>query len=101
MTKYGSYLKYVALGLATLFFLFFISRKLRHREREEFAGEPTWLTELDAPRRLAAIEGGADEATDLMQLRAPVNDTRRQIEELVERDPDRVAQQVRAWMSED
>jgi len=101
MTKYGSYLKYVALGLATLFFMFFVSRKLRRREREEFAGEPTWLSELNAPRRLAAIEGGNDELSELTQLRPPVNDARRQIEELVERDPDRVAQQVRAWMSED
>ena len=34
-------------------------------------------------------------------LRSPVNVPKRQVEELVERDPDRVAQQVRAWMSED
>ncbi len=35
------------------------------------------------------------------RLRPPVNVPKRQVEELVERDPDRVAQQVRAWMSED
>ena len=36
-----------------------------------------------------------------MQLQPPVNIAKRQIEDLVQRDPDRVAQQVRAWMSED
>ena len=36
-----------------------------------------------------------------MQLRPHVNTAKRQVEDLVERDPDRVAQQVRAWMAED
>ena len=36
-----------------------------------------------------------------MALKSPVNVARRQVEDLVERDPERVAQQVRAWMSED
>ena len=39
--------------------------------------------------------------TRVAQLNTPVNVAKRQIEDLVERDPDRVAQQVRAWMSED
>ena len=39
--------------------------------------------------------------TEVKRLMSPVNVPRRQVEELVERDPDRVAQQVRAWMSED
>ena len=37
----------------------------------------------------------------MKQLRPPVNVAKRQVEDLVERDPDRVAQQVRAWMAED
>ena len=36
-----------------------------------------------------------------MQLRSPVNVAKQQVEDLVERDPDRVASQVRAWMAED
>ena len=101
MSKYTSYAKYLAVGLATILFLFFVSRKLRRREREEFAGEPTWLSELNAPRRLAAIERGESGGTEVMQLRPPVNVARKQVEELVDRDPERVAQQVRAWMAED
>jgi len=51
---------------------------------------------------LAALASGGDEpATEVKRLRSPVNVPKRQVEELVERDPDRVAQQVRAWMSED
>jgi flagellar M-ring protein FliF len=81
---------------------------LRRREREAFAGQPTWLRELESPSSLAALErrqqaglSPGQDATDVMQLRAPVNVAKRQVEDLVERDPERVAQQVRAWMSED
>lgn len=100
ITTYLSYAKYLLVGLAAAVFLFFISRMLRRREQEEFAGQPTWLHELNAPRPLAALEGGGSEA-ELMRLNTPINIARRQIEDLVERDPDRVAQQVRAWMAED
>ena len=45
----------------------------------------------------AELEG----QTEVKQLQPAVNVARRQIEDLIERDPDRVAQQVRAWMTED
>jgi flagellar biosynthesis/type III secretory pathway M-ring protein FliF/YscJ len=45
--------------------------------------------------------GDDEEPADIKRLRSPVNIPKRQVEELVERDPDRVAQQVRAWMQED
>jgi flagellar M-ring protein FliF len=95
-----NYVKYGVVGVATLLFLFFVGRLLRRRENEAFAGTPTWLRELETPRTLAALES-AQEQTQVMQLRAPVNVAKRQIEDLAERDPDRVAQQVRAWMAED
>jgi len=101
MSTYLSYAKYVLVGLAAAVFLFFISRLLRRREQEDFAGHPTWLHELTSPRPLASLEGADSEATELTGLHPPLNITRRQIEELVERDPDRVAQQVRAWIAED
>jgi flagellar M-ring protein FliF len=83
-------------------FLFFTSRMLRRRETEAFAGQPTWLRELEAPRTLASVEAEQiDQPTRIMQLRAPVNVAKKQVEDLVERDPDRVAAQVRAWMTED
>jgi flagellar M-ring protein FliF len=102
-TKMLGYAKYAVIGLGALLFLFFMRRNLKRREREVFGGQPTWLRELETPRPLAALAaGGADEPpTEVKRLRSPVNVPRRQVEELVERDPDRVAQQVRAWMGED
>ncbi|HEX4281628.1 MAG TPA: flagellar basal-body MS-ring/collar protein FliF [Solirubrobacteraceae bacterium] len=100
-TKMIGYAKYAVIGLGALLFLFFMRRNLRRREKETFAGQPTWLRELDAPRPLTALVSGDEPPTEVKRLRSPVNVPKRQVEELVERDPDRVAQQVRAWMSED
>jgi flagellar M-ring protein FliF len=96
------YAKYAIIGLGSLIFLFLMRRSLKRRERETFEGQPTWLRELATPRPLAALaSGGDDPPTEVKRLRSPVNVPKRQVEELVDRDPDRVAQQVRAWMSED
>jgi flagellar M-ring protein FliF len=107
-SSYLNYAKYGIAGIGSLAFLIFTGRLLRRRERENFAGQPTWLRELEAPRTLASLErrqqGGntvAANPTEVMALRSPVNVARRQVEDLVERDPERVAQQVRAWMSEE
>ena len=98
-----SYAKYGAVVLFSLLFLGFVARLLKRRENESFmSGQPTWLRELEAPRPLAALElGEAQPQAQVMQLQSAVNPAKRQIEDLVDRDPDRVAQQVRAWMSED
>ena len=101
------YAKYGAAALGSLIFLVFAGRMLRRREREPFAGQPTWLRELESPRTLASLEAaqgggaGAGAPTEVMALKSPVNVARRQVEDLVERDPERVAQQVRAWMTEE
>jgi flagellar M-ring protein FliF len=101
-TKMIGYAKYAVVAVGALVFLFFMRRNLKRREREVFGGQPTWLRELETPRPLAALASGADDdVTEVKRLRSPVNVPKRQVEELVERDPDRVAQQVRAWMSED
>ena len=100
-TKMIGYAKYALIGFGALLFLFFMRRSIRRREKEAFTGQPTWLRELETPRPLAALVSGDDAQTDVKRLRSPVNVPKRQVEELVERDPDRVAQQVRAWMSED
>ncbi|HZE05030.1 MAG TPA: flagellar basal-body MS-ring/collar protein FliF [Solirubrobacteraceae bacterium] len=107
-SSYLNYAKYGLAGLGSIIFLVFAGRMLRRRERENFAGQPTWLRELEAPRTLASLEARqaagplqAPEPTEVMALRSPVNVARRQVEDLVERDPERVAQQVRAWMSEE
>jgi flagellar M-ring protein FliF len=103
VATYGGYLKYVFVALATLAFLFFVTRHLRRRESETLAGEPTWLNEIAAPRTLAELERleADDHPTHVRPLRTPEQPARLQVEELVERDPDRVAQQVRAWIAED
>ncbi len=99
--KMLGYAKYAIIGLGSILFLFFTTRMLRRREKEAFSGQPTWLRELETPRPLAALGAGDDPLTEVKRLQSPVNIPKRQVEELVERDPDRVAQQVRAWMSED
>lgn len=103
VATYGGYLRYLFVGLAALGFLLFVTRQLKRRESETLAGEPTWLSEIQAPRTLAELERlEADDApTQVRPLRTPEQPARLQVEDLVTRDPDRVAQQVRAWMAED
>jgi flagellar M-ring protein FliF len=106
--------KYVLLGLGAIVFLFFTTRSLRKREKEPIA-EPVWLRELDVPMRLSELE--RETATRPMAVtagasppRAPGSSNghdsdgedsiRRQVEQLVDSNPDRVAQQLRSWMQE-
>jgi flagellar M-ring protein FliF len=100
-SKMIGYAKYGVIGLGALLFLFFTTRAVRRREKETFA-QPTWLSELETPRPLAALTGG-EAQTEIRQIAStgPASVPKRQVEALVEREPDRVAQQVRAWMSED
>jgi flagellar M-ring protein FliF len=97
LSKYGKYL----IGVVALAFLAFAGRALRKRERETF-GEPTWLRELQAPRTLASLEASSSEhPTEVAALQPRVGVAKRQIEDLVQRDPEVVAQHLRAWMAED
>jgi flagellar M-ring protein FliF len=107
-----AYAKYALLGIAAIVFLFFTTRSLRRREHDAIE-EPVWLRELDAPMRLAELEREA--STRPIDISAPNglpvangasargggDDIRAQVEALAERDPDRVAQQLRTWMQED
>ena len=96
--------KYVVGGLALLAFLFFVTRHLRRREDQRLLGEPTWLREIEAPTTVAALERGGVAGELEVAARPPraaPNPVRGELEELIDREPDRVAQQVRAWMSED
>jgi flagellar M-ring protein FliF len=87
--------KYALLGIGTLLFGFFVLRHLRRRESEALP-EPTWLREISTPVPLAAIEA---ETSGMPAIRAP--DALAEMEDLAAREPDRVAQQVRSWMSND
>jgi flagellar M-ring protein FliF len=106
--------KYALLGLGALIFLFLTTRSLRKREHQTIE-EPVWLRELEAPMRLSELEretavrpaaamagvgssnGGGDPGG---QSAGEQDSIRRQVEQLADNDPDRVAQQLRSWMHE-
>jgi flagellar M-ring protein FliF len=104
VTSILSYAKYAGAGLAMLLFLAFVTRALRKREDQALIGEPTWLREIEAPMSLAQLEGpdGLDDTQVLTRTaRPPQNPVRGELEDLIEKNPDKVAQQVRAWMNEE
>ena len=97
-------LKWVGLGLAALLFLFFMTRGMRKRESENLT--PAWLTEIEEPVSLAALEARTTPnyldtaANDMLPPRVP-DASLHQLDQLIEREPERVAAQVKAWMAED
>jgi flagellar M-ring protein FliF len=100
--------KYAAIGIASALFLFFTTRSLRRRERETLDHEPTWLRELELPIRLSELQReNPARPTEAIAAPAPAgagaagNPVRRQVEQLAESSPERVAQQLRSWMQED
>jgi flagellar M-ring protein FliF len=96
-----SYAKYGAVGLGLIAFLFFVMRHLKKREGESL-GEPTWLRQIEAPTTLADLEAGR--TTRLAAVAADMpgpTATRLSAERIADDDPERVAQQIRAWMQED
>ncbi len=103
------YAKYALIGIASAAFLFFTTRALRRRELQSVDEQPVWLRELELPIRLSELEREVPQrpsetpqpalaATGANGGTVPV---RRQVEQLAESSPDRVAQQVRNWMQED
>ncbi len=115
--------KYALLGIGALALLFFITRSLRRRESEPIE-EPVWLRQLETPMRLSDLRGeGTPKQAPALAGVAPGGGNgngsgngngngggngngngdhlRKQIEELADSDPDRVAQQLRTWMQED
>jgi flagellar M-ring protein FliF len=95
-------LKWVGIGLGSLLFLFFMGRGMKRREGENL-GTPSWLTQIEEPVSLAALEaqtGGTDAVTQMLPPRVP-DATLHQLDQLMEREPERVAAQVKAWMQED
>jgi flagellar M-ring protein FliF len=98
-------LKWVGIGFASLLFLFFMSRALRKREGEALA-TPAWLTEIEEPVPLAQLEqqtqvlNAPQHPTITLPPRAP-DANLQAIDQLMEREPERVAAQVKQWMSED
>ena len=87
-------LKYAGIGLASVLFLFFVTRALRKREQEAIP-MPTWLSEIEGPRPLAELERSTTPAAIAAESGGS------QVDSLVRDQPERVAQQLRAWISED
>jgi flagellar M-ring protein FliF len=85
--------KWIFLGLAMALFLFFVTRHLRRGESDQL--EPVWLREIETPTTLADLEGERTPPA----IESPSNPVREQVEEIVEQHPERVAQQVRAWLN--
>ena len=109
-----SYAKYALVGIASALFLFFTTRALRRREQEGIDSEPPWLRELELPVRLSELERevpprpGEHAPPTLVGAGAAANGAagggagiRRQVEQLAEANPERVAQQLRTWMQEE
>src|SRR3954468_7403107 len=98
--------KYVGLGLGSLLFLFFVTRHLRKRENAGLLAEPTWLSQIEAPRRVGQVAAGTagwgsrGALTEPMLTNHP-NRRKQQIDQAVQREPDRVVQALRGWMAED
>jgi flagellar M-ring protein FliF len=96
-------LKWVGLGLLTLVFLFFMARGMRKRESEALA-TPAWLTQIEEPVSLAQLEQQTADSAAAPTIKLPprVPDTSlSQLDQLMEREPERVAAQVKHWMSAD
>src|SRR3954451_9471168 len=97
--------KWVGLGLASLIFLFFMSRQLKRREGESL-GQPSWLTQIEEPVSLAELEQRtqqmvpAEPPTITLPPRVP-DANMHTLDQLMEREPERVAAQVKQWMAED
>src|SRR3954453_17193811 len=90
-------LKWVGLGLATLLFCFFMPHGIIRRESETLA-QPGWLRGIEAPVRLAELEAGGRTAA-LPARKADENMDK--LDQLMEREPERVAAHVRHWLCED
>ncbi|MEN3284033.1 MAG: flagellar M-ring protein FliF [Solirubrobacteraceae bacterium] len=89
-------LKYAGIGLASILFLFFVTRALRKREQEAIP-MPTWLSEIEGPRPLAELERSTSSTPAALAAESGGS----QVDSLVRDQPERVAQQLRAWISED
>jgi flagellar M-ring protein FliF len=90
--------KWVLLVLGALAFLFFVRRGLKRREGEAIGVEPTWLREITESRPLAELEAGRaaiDLSTDARRQHVT-----EQVEEIVRRQPETIANQVTQWMRE-
>lgn len=89
--------RWLLLGGAAAAFLLFAGRHLRRREGEVLDAEPVWLRELNAPASLAELELNGNRETEWDEAQSELSG---EAEQVAAMEPDRVAQQLRAWMKE-
>jgi flagellar M-ring protein FliF len=92
--------KYAGLALASLVFLFMMSRKIKRSEREGLAAEPTWLREIQRATPVGELEAShvRGELTDPAAQRAA--SLKAEAGEIAMRQPEQLAQQVGQWLKE-
>ncbi|HEU4975152.1 MAG TPA: flagellar basal-body MS-ring/collar protein FliF [Baekduia sp.] len=104
---FAGILKGAGLGIGALLFLFFVTRHLKKREREELADAPSWLRQLEAaapqpvmamPQMIANANG---QATEVMPAIATDDPRRQQLDTIIQHEPERVAAHLRQWITED
>ena len=95
------YGKWALLGLGTLIFLFFMRRALRKREQADLLGEPVWLRSIESPRPVGELGAGGGFGDQPTQALPSAATRRHVVEQVVEKDPERVVQALRTWMAEE
>jgi len=101
---FSGILKGVGIGLGALLFLFFVTRHLRKRERGELIDEPSWLKSLESASPqpelmpMPTFDSGAA-ATEVSI--ATADPRRRQLDNIIHDEPERVAAHLRSWITED
>lgn len=101
---FAGIIKGVALGLGALLFLFFVSRYIKRREREDLADAPSWLRQLEAsvPQPMLAGPGmSLPQMTEVMPAIATEDPRRQQLDTIIQHEPERVAAHLRQWITED
>jgi flagellar M-ring protein FliF len=100
---FSGILKGVGIGLGALLFLFFVTRHLRRRERGELIDEPSWLKSLEAaqPKQLMPMPEFATESQATDVVIATDDPRRRQLDNIIHDEPERVAAHLRQWITED
>jgi len=100
-------LKGIAIAIAAMMFLFFLSRYLRGREEDVLMDEPSWLKQL--PRPAAAVGAEAPNVQMMQQMdqmetvaaKFSSDPRKKALHNVVDNEPERVAAHLRSWITED
>ncbi|HMS71654.1 MAG TPA: flagellar basal-body MS-ring/collar protein FliF [Baekduia sp.] len=100
-------IKGIAIAIAAMMFLFFLSRYLRGREEDVLMDEPSWLKQLPRPAGPIGVEAPNVQMMQQMDQMEAVaakfaSDPRKKaLQDVVDNEPERVAAHLRSWITED